>query len=75
MNELRATLAGRWVEIPLVAETRCTGCGVCAEVCPTDCLEMDGPLPWLPRPGDCISCGLCVAICPVEALRLCRMEE
>jgi len=23
------------------------------------CLEITGPLPWLPRPRDCTSCGLC----------------
>jgi MinD superfamily P-loop ATPase len=57
-------------ELPLLDETRCTSCGVCAEVCPTECLEMDGPLPWLPRPLDCVSCSLCVLICPAEALTL-----
>ena len=43
-------------------------------VCPTECLEMAGPLPWLPRPGDCVSCELCVSVCPAEALRLAEAE-
>jgi formate hydrogenlyase subunit 6/NADH:ubiquinone oxidoreductase subunit I len=55
-------------ELPLLDETRCTSCGDCVSACPTACLEMAGPLPWLPRPLDCISCGLCVWICPAEAL-------
>ncbi len=58
------------LELPLLDPTRCTGCGDCVRACPTDCLEMAGPLPWLPRPLDCIGCGLCVWLCPVEALRL-----
>ncbi len=55
-------------ELPAVNETTCTGCGACVALCPTDCLEMAGPLPWLPRPGACISCTGCVLICPVAAL-------
>lgn len=58
------------VELPLLDETRCTGCEVCVEVCPTECLAMDGPLPWLPRPLDCVSCTLCVLVCPDDALTL-----
>lgn len=57
-------------ELPLLDVTRCTGCGDCVATCPTDCLEMAGPVPWLPRPGDCISCGICVLVCPASALEL-----
>ncbi len=58
------------VEVPTVDETLCTACGDCPAVCPTACLAMIGPVPWLPRPGDCVSCGLCVLICPAKALRM-----
>ena len=58
------------LELPQLDETRCTGCGDCVFLCPTDCLEMGGPLPWMPRPRDCISCSLCVLICPADALSL-----
>ena len=70
MTRIPATVAGRWLELPVVEETLCTGCGWCALVCPTECLEMDGPLPWLPRPTDCISCTLCVLVCPAQALTM-----
>jgi NAD-dependent dihydropyrimidine dehydrogenase PreA subunit len=62
-------------ELPLLDETRCTGCGDCVHVCPTNCLEMDGVLPWLPRPADCIACAACVLVCPVDALRLVEQER
>jgi NAD-dependent dihydropyrimidine dehydrogenase PreA subunit len=61
-------------ELPLLDDTECTGCGDCVVVCPVDCLEMAGRLPWLPRPGDCISCAVCVLVCPVSALRLAPLE-
>jgi MinD superfamily P-loop ATPase len=60
----------RQLELPVVEETLCTGCGWCPEVCPTTCLAMGRRLPWLPRPLDCVSCGLCVLICPANALRM-----
>jgi NAD-dependent dihydropyrimidine dehydrogenase PreA subunit len=56
--------------LPRLDETRCTGCGDCVAVCPVDCLEMSGPLPWLPRPADCVSCALCAVICPAQAITM-----
>ncbi len=61
-------------ELHLLDETRCTGCGDCVAVCPTTCLEMAGPFPWLPRPGECVSCSLCVLVCPSEALQLAPLD-
>ena len=60
----------RQVELPVVDETRCTGCGWCVEACPSACLALGRHLPWLPRPLDCISCSLCALICPDEALEM-----
>jgi len=57
-------------ELPQLNEARCTGCGDCAAVCPTACLEMVGAVPWLPRPRDCVACDLCAAICPTDAIHL-----
>jgi NAD-dependent dihydropyrimidine dehydrogenase PreA subunit len=57
-------------ELPEVNESRCTGCGDCVSICPTNCLAMAGSLPWLPRPADCIVCDACVIVCPVQAIRI-----
>ena len=62
-------------ELPLLDETRCTGCGDCVAVCPTDCLAMAGALPWLPRPRACVSCAACVLICPAGAVSLEPVEQ
>lgn len=60
----------RLPELPVLDETRCTGCGDCIEVCPTQCLDLAGRLPRLARPLDCVSCAVCVMVCPVDALKM-----
>jgi MinD superfamily P-loop ATPase len=57
-------------ELPVVDETRCTGCGDCVRLCPTNCLGLAGHVPWLTRPAACICCALCVLACPSQALTL-----
>lgn len=57
-------------ELPVLDESRCTGCGACVPVCPPACLDTAGGLPWLPRPLACVSCGVCAVVCPVEAIEL-----
>ncbi len=57
-------------ELPVLNETRCPGCGDCVAICPTACLAMAGPVPWVVRPKDCISCAACVAVCPTDAILL-----
>ena len=60
----------RQVELPVVDETRCNGCGWCVDVCPTHCLAMGPHLPWLIRPLDCVSCTLCALVCPAVAIEM-----
>lgn len=52
----------------LVDPARCSGCGTCAEVCPTKSLAFNGKF----GPGGaeaCLSCFDCVEACPQDALR------
>ncbi|HEX3315322.1 MAG TPA: 4Fe-4S binding protein [Gemmataceae bacterium] len=57
-------------EWPTLDERRCNGCGWCVRLCPTDCLTMSGPLPFLARSVDCNSCGVCVLVCPTLAIAM-----
>ena len=61
-------------ELPAVDATRCTGCGDCVAVCPTQCLGMAAGLPWLPRPLDCVSCSACELVCPADAIQMVSAE-
>jgi ferredoxin len=60
----------REVELPVVNEAACIGCGDCVDICPTQCLDMRGKIAWLPRPADCTSCAACMYVCPTDAITL-----
>jgi len=52
-------------------ETKCTDCGVCVPICPTNALVVD----LLTRKvhfydNKCIACELCVKICPTRAMEV-----
>lgn len=55
------------MELIQVDQEKCTRCGLCAEVCPTNVINMgnQGPQAITQR---CIACGHCVAVCPHAAL-------
>jgi formate hydrogenlyase subunit 6/NADH:ubiquinone oxidoreductase subunit I len=57
---------------------KCTGCGDCVSVCPTECIELTVELnqrnsrPWVSVYNidfsQCIFCGLCVEVCEPNSL-------
>ncbi len=61
-------------------DVNCVGCGICAEVCPTDSLRL-GPTVPIARgliemdlvsinESSCVFCGLCSVACPFDSLSL-----
>ncbi|MBM3126999.1 MAG: 4Fe-4S dicluster domain-containing protein [Chloroflexi bacterium] len=46
----------------------CIGCGLCAKICGSMIITMDGKTPTVSRPALCHSCGHCAAICPEGAI-------
>ncbi len=44
-------------------------CTRCADICPTDALQIMGMLPSI-NFSECVGCGGCVGVCPSEALKL-----
>ena len=61
-------------------DSKCLGCGICSEVCPTSSLRL-GPTVPIARgliemdclsvnANSCVLCGLCSVACPFDALSL-----
>lgn len=58
--------AARLFVAPVIEQTACTACGICAEVCPTKALTMEtGEKTVLLKAikAHCIGCGLCSDVC------------
>jgi Pyruvate/2-oxoacid:ferredoxin oxidoreductase delta subunit len=57
-------------EWKLVTE-QCTGCGICADVCPHGAVEMTREMAY-PEPSvrECVGCLMCIAQCPFEAIEV-----
>jgi NADH-quinone oxidoreductase subunit I len=63
-------------------EIRCTSCGICAKVCPPQCIWIvrgTDPATGRPRPqpGEffidadiCMNCGFCAEYCPFDAIKM-----
>ncbi len=62
-------------------EDRCTACGICAKVCPPQCIwivrDQDKTGKPIPRPAEfyiditvCMGCGYCAEFCPFDAIKM-----
>ena len=49
-----------------IDENRCTGCGICVQVCPVEAITVERVATI--NPETCTGCGSCVAECPNEAI-------
>lgn len=61
---------------------RCTSCGICAKVCPPQCIWIErtnDPVTGRPVPAPkeffididiCMNCGLCAEYCPFDAIKM-----
>ena len=85
--EERRKLAERFRYIPVLiyeaetGEDRCTACGICAKVCPPQCIwivrakdergkPMTKPAEFFIDTSICMNCGLCAEFCPFDAIKM-----
>lgn len=52
-----------------VNTNKCTGCGLCVNVCPVDSITIENDKAKIDK-DTCISCGACVSECPNEAITI-----
>jgi len=55
-------------------QERCTGCGLCVDICPVRVIKMEGDFPAVDKEW-CIGCGVCAVPCPASAVKLVRKSE
>jgi len=61
---------------PVVKDTWCKGCAMCADGCPKGVFDIEylGATSKVSRPGDCVACGLCELKCPDFAVTVMKAE-
>lgn len=55
---------------PIIDKEKCTGCGVCADICPLQVFRREGRATEVKRPYECWHCNACVLDCPAKAIEL-----
>lgn len=73
LNNRIAQLESGRKAIAVVDSGKCTGCGICADVCPANAIKVNGQA--LVQPELCTGCGLCVGQCPNNAIILIQKKD
>jgi len=67
-REQMMTSSNAQLSLPLIDPTRCTGCGVCVQLCPTNAVAICAQQALIVRPQACSYCDLCETYCPTAAI-------
>ncbi|MCD6204788.1 MAG: DUF362 domain-containing protein [Candidatus Marinimicrobia bacterium] len=68
MSSRKGKLTQHSVSKPIISETKCTACGVCAAWCPADAITVGDDFAVIDD-NICIGCGECLAVCRFNAVK------
>ena len=51
-----------------IDESKCNGCGICADACPQEVIEISGGTAEVVNEESCIACGDCLEECPMGSI-------
>jgi len=69
-KRLKVHVYGEGIENYIYVDDTCTGCGVCASVCPVDNIEVDKDNRKIALNDKCFSCFACLHHCPSNAIHI-----
>lgn len=55
-------------EIPVINESKCTGCGKCVFICPKRVIYIENKKAKIHQINDCMLCSHCYAVCEFDAI-------
>jgi len=70
-NRIAQLESGRRV-VAVVDSEKCTGCGICEDVCPAGAIKVEEDA--IVNPDMCTGCAICVAQCPQNAIVLTQQK-
>ena len=53
---------------PIVDKGKCTGCGECIDVCPSEVFELQDEKSEPVNAEECLGCESCIEVCEAEAI-------
>jgi ferredoxin len=67
---LKVHVYGEGIENYMYLDDTCTGCGLCASVCPVDNIEVDKENRKIDLKDKCFACFACLHNCPAKAIHI-----
>lgn len=69
-KKLKVHIYGEGIENYIYLDNTCTGCGICANVCPVDNIQVDKEKKSITLKNKCFGCFACIQNCPSKSIHI-----